>query len=265
MSATSNPTVKAVPTASTASKDLPFVGQVFFLTGRGKECKAPEGCGMERGRLRPILSLKTSTETFGSNPSSRNGFATTTAAKFWPFTTPQQSLYCIATPESSPAYFTTAPYRTDFPESGFPSQRSLVGLSPLNSAPYFTAEVNLTHPNPVYPPHNGPCRTDVPESRPPQQTPCRATSLEFWFLLFHWYPPICCHLLPAGIPLCSYQPRWPARPHTIFSPLPSTSQSGSDRPKKEAGATNAPASLPNATLSTKSTCRADPESWPSAE
>lgn len=152
MSATSNPTVKAVPTASTASKDLPFVGQVFFLTGRGKECKAPEGCGMERGRLRPILSLKTSTETFGSNPSSRNGFATTTAAKFWPFTTPQQSLYCIATPESSPAYFTTAPYRTDFPESGFPSQRSLVGLSPLNSAPYFTAEVNLTHPNPVYPP-----------------------------------------------------------------------------------------------------------------
>lgn len=232
MSATSNPTVKAVPTASTASKDLPFVGQVFFLTGRGKECKAPEGCGMERGRLRPILSLKTSTETFGSNPSSRNGFATTTAAKFWPFTTPQQSLYCIATPESSPAYFTTAPYRTDFPESGFPSQRSLVGLSPLNSAPYFTAEVNLTHPNPVYPPHNGPCRTDVPESRPPQQTPCRATSLEFWFLLFHWYPPICCHLLPAGIPLCSYQPRWPARPHTIFSPLPSTSQSGSDRPKK---------------------------------
>jgi len=152
MSATSNPTITAVPTASTASKDLPFVGQVFFLTGRGKECKAPEGCGMERGRLRPILSLKTSTETFGSNPSSRNGFATTTAAKFWPFTTPQQSLYCIATPESSPAYFTTAPYRTDFPESGFPSQRSLVGLSPLNSAPYFTAEVNLTHPNPVYPP-----------------------------------------------------------------------------------------------------------------
>lgn len=102
MSATSNPTVKAVPTASTASKDLPFVGQVFFLTGREKESEATEGCGMKTGRLRPTLSLKTPTETFGCNPSSRNGSATTIAAQLLSFTTPQQPYFAQRLPNPAP-------------------------------------------------------------------------------------------------------------------------------------------------------------------
>lgn len=57
---------------------------------------------MERGRLRPILSLKTPTETYGINPCNRNGSATTTAAKFLPFTTPQQPYFAQRLPNPAP-------------------------------------------------------------------------------------------------------------------------------------------------------------------
>lgn len=154
--------------------------------------------------------------------------------------------------------------QTDSPESGFPPQRSLVGLSSLNSAPYFTAEVNLTHPNPVYPPTTAhvvltfpnPAHHNRPHVvRPPSNFGSSCSTETLLYAVTS-----CLQVYPSA----ATSPVGPLG-RTPFSPPPSTSQSGSDRPKKEAGATNAPASLPNATLSTKSTCRADPESWPSAE
>lgn len=159
---------------------------------------------MERGRLRSILSLKTPTETFGINPCNRNCSATTTAAKFWSFTTPQQPYFAQRLPNPALLFHnslisgrlfrirffpTTVSCRaaflefrtlfhnrsqTDSPESGFPPQQSLVGLPSLNSAP--TTDLMLgDHSRMLFPP--GPQGLLYAVTFGLQTSPSAATSL----------------------------------------------------------------------------------------